>query len=112
MKLNKEALKQIIKEELEAVMDEGYVAGGDFPMPKPDMGVEYTYNDEQEKALEWGIDQLERGHNNYDWHAKVLRHLAYRHPAFEGQSYPTMALQDKMVKMGYKGKTYTTTAIP
>mgnify|MGYP000005112814 FL=1 len=112
MKLTKEALKKLIKEELEQVVDEGYTAGGDFPMPKASMGVLYNFNDEQKEALKWGIDQLERGPKNYDWSAKVLRHLAYRHPAFKGENYPTMALQDQMKRMGYEGKIYTTTAVP
>ena len=104
MKLTKEALKQIIKEELEAAVDEGYEPAVSQRL--------YEFNPEQEEALRWGMDQLERGPKNYDWSAKVLRHLAYRHPAFKGMDYPTMALQDKMKRMGYKGKIYTTTAIP
>ena len=113
MKLTKETLKQIIKEELEAVMDEGYVAG----LPSTDYSPAktqrlYEFTPEQKEAMKRVIEKLNGMRVDYDIMVSALRFLKDRHPAFKGFKGEPLDIQSAMKRMGYKGYTVSTTAIP
>jgi len=117
MKLTKEALKRIIKEELEAVMDEGlpkdYVAGvpsTDYS-PPPQYRL-YEFTPEQKEAMRRIIKKLNNMRVSYDTMASALRFLKYRHPAFKGFEGEPLDIQNGLKSLGYKGYTVSTTAIP
>ena len=106
MKLTKEALKQIIKEELEAVMDEGFVAA------EPQTG--YDFTDEQKEVMEMVIGKLNSMKTvPYDRMKHTLRHMKYNHPAFKGFKGEPLDIQTQMGFMGLnKNHMISTTAIP
>ena len=119
MKLTKEALKQIIKEELEAVMDEGlpkgYTAG--LPaahMPKAQMHRGYNWTPEQKEVMEMVIGKLNSMKRvTYDRMKHTLRYMKYNHPAFKGFDGDPLDIQTQMGFMGLnKNHMISTTAIP
>ena len=118
MKLTKEVLKQIIKEELEDVMDEGlpkdYVAGDTYDysqMSGPEHRL-YEFTPEQKEAMRYIIKRLNNMRVSYDTMASALRFLKYRHPAFKGFEGEPLDIQNGLKSLGYKGYTVSTTAIP
>jgi len=105
MKITKEQLNQIIKEELEAVMDEGQVS------IEPSFA--YDFTPEQQAAMRGVIEKLNnRKTLRYDTVASALRFLKYRHPAFKGFKGDPLDIQNGLKSLGYKGYTVSTTAIP
>ena len=100
MKLTKESLKQIIKEELESVMDEAFMSLG-----PEDMGAGVDFNDEQNKAAAPFVKRLnampETGQASVM--GRYLFHLKNKHPAFKGYKGDEMAIQNGLKKLGYDG---------
>ena len=120
MKLTKESLKQIIKEELEAVMDEGfpkeYVAGGTFDysqMSGPQHRL-YEFTPKQKEVMEMVVQKLnDRKTVSYDRMKHTLRYMKYKHPAFRGFEGEPLDIQRQMATMGLnKNHMISTTAIP
>jgi hypothetical protein len=118
MKLTKESLKKIIKEELEAVMGEGlprgYVAGKPTGVPtlKPHRGFDWT--PEQKKVMEEVIEILNKMPTvSYRRMNHTLRYMKYDHPAFKGFTGEPLDIQTQMELMGLNKKhTISTTAMP
>ena len=108
MKLTKEALKKIIKEELEAVMDEGQVQLG-----PEDMGRAFDYNPAQQKALRQFADRLNGFGRSFQPEAlqKITFYLKNDHPAFKGFKGEQKDLQNGLKKYGYKGPLMSTFAV-
>ena len=108
MKLTKETLKQIIKEELDSVMDEGHVALG-----PEDMGIAYYYNPEQQKVLKHFAKRLNGFGDLFKDQAlqKITYYLKNEHPAFKGFKGEQKDLQNGLKKYGYKGPLMSTFAV-
>ena len=105
MKLTKESLKKIIKEELEDVMDEGFVPAETFTA--------YDFTPEQAEVLKDIADRLNRqSPSGQSMHLpRATYHLKNKHPAFKGFQGDEMAIQTGLQKYGYKGRTRSTFAI-
>ena len=118
MKLTKESLKQIIKEELEAVMDEGlpkgYVAGKPTGVPTKKQYSGFDWTPEQKKVMEGVIKILNKMPSvSYDRMRHTLRYMKYEHPAFKEFSGEPLDIQTQMELMGLNKKhTISTTAMP
>ena len=108
MKLTKESLKKIIKEELEAVMDEGFMSLG-----PEDMGVAYDFTPEQAGLLKAIAAKLNRlSPSGQSMHLpRTTFQLKNNHPLFKGFKGDEMAIQTGLQKYGYKGRTRSTFAI-
>ena len=105
MKITKEQLKQIIKEEMQAVMDEAYASA--------EPQIAYDFTDEQKEAMRKVIEKLNnRKTQKYATMVSALRFLKYRHPAFKGFKGEPLDIQNGLKSLGYKGYTVSTTAIP
>jgi hypothetical protein len=78
MKLTKESLKKIIKEELQNIMDEGYA--------EAELFTQYAFSPEQEEVLRDIAGKLnELGRESQYVHLpKATWHLKNKHPAFKG----------------------------
>ena len=108
MKLTKESLKKIIKEELDAFMGEGQVELG-----PEDMGRAFDYNPEQEKALKHFANRLNGFGRSFQPRAlqSITHHLKNDHPAFKGFKGEQKDLQNGLKKYGYKGPLMSTFAV-
>lgn len=107
MKLSKETLKQIIKEELEAALEEG------FASDEPQQG--YDFTPEQKKVMKDVIEILNKMPSvSYDRMKHTLRYMKYEHPAFKGSfAGEPLDIQTQMGFMGLNKKhMISTTAMP
>ena len=108
MKLTKESLKQIIKEELEAVMDEGFMSLG-----PEDMGVAYDFTPEQAellKAIAEKLNQLSPSAQSMHLPRATFQ-LKNKHPLFKGFKGDELAIQTGLQKYGYTGRSRSSFAI-
>ena len=108
MKITKESLKQIIKEELEAVMDEGFMSKG-----PEDMGIGYNFTPEQQELLTAIAEQLNQlsPSGQSDQITRVTYHLKNNHPAFRDFKGGQIDIQSGLQKYGYTGRTLSTFAL-
>ena len=105
MKLTKESLKQIIKEELEAVMDEG------FASREPETAWDFT--PDQAEVLKDIAERLnQQSPSGQSAHLpRATWRLKNKHPAFKDFKGDELAIQLGLQKYGYKGRTRSTFAI-
>ena len=108
MKLTKETLKRIIKEELAAVMEEGYA-----PLGADKMGRAFDYSPEQIQILKLAAERLNEFSRSFQPEAlqKITYHLK-NHKKFKNlKGLEQKDLQNGLKKYGYNGPLMSTFAV-